>query len=87
MDKLNELFNKFQEYFIANPRYAYLIGAVILAIFGLGSISGKSWATDPANSNQRIWYNILGGKWFGRIIGILFLLGALGFLLAFMYTK
>ncbi len=87
MEKLNEIYAKFEAYFKANPRYAFYLVGVVLLIMGIGSILGKNWAIDPANSNQRLWYNFIGRKWFGIITGLTFILGAIAAFLAGLSWK
>ncbi len=70
MEKIEEYFEKFQIFFQENPRYVWLLVAAIFVPLGIGSILGKNWAIDPANSRQRVWYSILGHKAFGIIMGI-----------------
>lgn len=87
MEKLNELFEKFFTFFRANPKYAWLLIAVVLIPLGIGAILGKSWAVDPANTNQKMWYNLLGGKIFGKILGLIFLLAGFGSIYLFFIWK
>ncbi len=47
----------------------------------------KSWAVDPASTNQRFWYRLLGGKLFGKLLGFVFLLAGLFSIYLFFIWK
>ncbi len=87
MEKLDELYYKLEAFFKANPKYVWLVIAIIFIPLGIGSIFGKKWAVDPANSNQKFWYSLLGHKIFGIIVGIGFILAGVGGLFMFFQTK
>ncbi len=77
METLNTLFTKFQEFFLENPDYVWLLIAVVLIPLGIGNMRGKKWAVDPANAKQRIVYDLIGKNLFGKILGIIFFLAGI----------
>ncbi len=82
---MDETIEKVTQFSYDNPRYIYLLIAVLGLVFLLGFIKNKNWAIDPANTNQRLFYQWFGRKAF-RVVGlavccVAILSGLLGFLL------
>ncbi|WP_036154317.1 hypothetical protein [Maribacter forsetii] len=64
--------------FFSNQDVIYTIIAVLVVLYGLAHIfrldkvKGFSWVVSPASSKQRAWYNSLGEKWYGILMGSIY---------------
>ncbi|MBE7688076.1 hypothetical protein F6A46_07500 [Tenacibaculum finnmarkense genomovar ulcerans] len=84
---MNDLIQQANDFMTTNPEYGYLLVAVVLLIFSLGSFKKYNWAISPGSSYQRFLYSTMGEKWFSIIMGGGFLIGSLGALGGFLLSK
>ncbi len=87
MEKINELYFKFETFFKANPKYVWLLLTIVFITFGIGNLLGKKWAISPKNREQKVYYSILGHKVFGRLVGIIFILVGIASLIMVFVNK
>ena len=84
--KMDEIFSQIKIFFEQNPAYSYLLFTLVFLIYGIGNFMNKDWATNPANSTQKLNYETFGHNAFRFGRGLLFILGAIAGIFGFLWS-
>ena len=85
---MNDLVEQVEVFFKLNPHYGYLPVAIVLLVFSIGHFKGWHWAVNPEGKSKTLFlYNWLGESLYKKVMGVFFMLGALGAFTAFYLSK
>ena len=75
-DELIDMITSFPDLVKSEPRYGYLVVAVILLLWLLGIICGWKWTyTRPGSWGRNFWLETLGPKAFRFWLGVILAVG------------
>ncbi|GEQ86126.1 hypothetical protein ULMS_16340 [Patiriisocius marinistellae] len=83
---MEDIFNQIKVFFEQNPSYAYLLLSIVFLIMAIGNFKNRDWAIDPANSTQKLNYEIFGHNAFRFGKGLIYVLGFIVGFSAFIYS-